>query len=232
MNNIIGYIATTLGLALVVIGWFIWGDRSQPDMFTLNIIVSVVAYCVMFVDVLIPWADLRDKTQRRIGNSGIRWFVQYGYSITAILLLVLCNILELEFIASLFLQGVLLVLFLLGIASSIVTAKKIQEVSQENDIYIDCLQLMRDEFDAVLQAAYDAPAPQFVIDKLKHINDSLRFISPSNSERSRKMENEIIEQLATLRPMFSNCDINIDQIVSGIENVERLIQKRKNTYSN
>lgn len=232
MNNIIGYIATTLGLVLVVIGWFIWGDRSQPDMFTLNIIVSVVAYCVMFVDVLIPWADLRDKTQRRIGNSGIRWFVQYGYSITAILLLVLCNILDLAFITSLFLQGVLLFLFLLGIASSIVTAKKIQEVSQENDMYIDCLQLMRDEFDAVLQAAYDAPAPQFVIDKLNHINDSLRFISPSNSERSRKMENEIIEQLASLRPMFSNCDINIDQIVSGIEKAERLIQKRKNTYSN
>jgi hypothetical protein len=33
MNNVIAYIATALGLALVITGWFIWGDiKNAPPI--------------------------------------------------------------------------------------------------------------------------------------------------------------------------------------------------------
>lgn len=232
MNNWIGYIATLLGLILVVAGWFIWGDRTNTDIFALNIAVSVVAYCVMFVDVLIPWADLRDKTQRRIGNTGVRWFVQYGYSITAILLLVLCNLLGLTFIVSLFLQCVVLTLLIFGIATAKTTAAKISEVSQENSDNINYLTLVREGVSSLLEAAHDAQAPQLLIARIERQAEELRYLSPSNSAESRKVENELMELLAATETLMRNYEVNNERIEANIAKAERLIKKRKSTFSN
>lgn len=232
MNNWIGYIATLLGLILVVAGWLIWGDRTNTDIFALNIAVSVVAYCVMFVDVLIPWADLRDKTQRRIGNTGVRWFVQYGYSITAILLLVLCNLLGLTFIVSLFLQCVVLTLLIFGIATAKTTAAKISEVSQENSDNINYLTLVHEGVISLLEAAYDAQAPQLLIARIERQAEELRYVSPSNSAESRKVENELMELLAATETLMRNYEVNNERIEANIAKAERLIKKRKSTFSN
>lgn len=232
MNNWIGYIATLLGLILVVAGWLIWGDRTNTDIFALNIAVSVVAYCVMFVDVLIPWADLRDKTQRRIGNTGVRWFVQYGYSITAILLLVLCNLLGLTFIVSLFLQCVVLTLLIFGIATAKTTAAKISEVSQENSDNINYLTLVREGVSSLLEAAHDAQAPQLLIARIERQAEELRYVSPSNSAESRKVENELMELLAATETLMRNYEVNNERIEANIAKAERLIKKRKSTFSN
>lgn len=232
MNNWIGYIATLLGLILVVAGWLIWGDRTNPDIFALNIAVSVVAYCVMFVDVLIPWADLRDKTQRRIGNTGVRWFVQYGYSITAILLLVLCNLLGLTFIVSLFLQCVVLTLLIFGIATAKTTAAKISEVSQENSDNINYLTIVREGVSSLLEAAHDAQAPQLLIARIERQAEELRYASPSNSAESRKVENELMELLAATETLMRNYEVNNERIEANIAKAERLIKKRKSTFSN
>lgn len=232
MNNLIAYIATALGLALVITGWFIWGDRTQMDFFVLNIVVSVVAYCVMFVDILIPWADLRDKTQRRIGNTGIRWFVQYGYSIVAILILVLCNLQGLSFSIYIMLQGGLLILLLLGIAISLTTAKKISEVSQQNSIVVDCVRQMRKNHNAMSEAAYSASAPQMVIDQINQLGEDLRFISPSNSEESHDIEDDINEVFAETETLFRNYELNRERIDANLGKASRLIKKRKSTYSN
>ena len=232
MNNWIGYIATLLGLILVVAGWLIWGDRTNTDIFALNIAVSVVAYCVMFVDVLIPWADLRDKTQRRIGNTGVRWFVQYGYSITAILLLVLCNLLGLTFIVSLFLQCVVLTLLIFGIATAKTTAAKISEVSQENSDNINYLTLVREGVSSLLEATHDAQAPQLLIARIERQAEELRYVSPSNSAESRKVENELMELLAATETLMRNYEVNNERIEANIAKAERLIKKRKSTFSN
>lgn len=232
MNNWIGYIATLLGLILVVAGWLIWGDRTNADIFALNIAVSVVAYCVMFVDVLIPWADLRDKTQRRIGNTGVRWFVQYGYSITAILLLVLCNLLGLTFIVSLFLQCVVLTLLIFGIATAKTTAAKISEVSQENSDNINYLTLVREGVSSLLEAAHDAQAPHLLIARIERQAEELRYVSPSNSAESRKAENELMELLAATETLMRNYEVNNERIEANIAKAERLIKKCKSTFSN
>lgn len=232
MNNVIAYIATALGLALVITGWFIWGDRTQMDIFVLNIVVSVVAYCVMFVDILLPWADLRDKTQRRIGNSGIRWFVQYGYSIVAILILVLCNLKGLSFSIHIMLQAGLVFLLLLGIATSMTTAKKISEVSRENSKVVDCVRQMRRSHDAMSEAAYSAAVPQHVIDLINQLSEDLRYISPSNSAESHEIEDDINELFAQTETMFRDYELNRECIDANLAKASRLIKKRKSTYSN
>lgn len=232
MNNWIGYIASVLGLAIVVAGWFVFGDQSHTNIFVLNIIVSLVAYVVIFVDMLIPWANVKDKTQSRIGNSGVRWFVQYGYSITAIILLVVSNLLLWPFTLSLLVQCALAVLLLLGLAVAKASSAKIVKVSQMEAVNINCVQLMRDKQDSVLEAAYDAAAPQDVINQIKSLGDALRYISPSNSQESRKVERDIIELFAAMKPMFNNYEINKERIDANIVKAERLIKKRKSTYSN
>lgn len=232
MNNWIGYIASVLGLALVIAGWFVWGDQTQTDIFVLNIIVSALAYIVIFVDMLIPWVSIKDKAQNRIGNLGIRWFVQYGYSITAVVILVVSNYLMWTFSVSLFLHCALAVLLILGLATAKAASSKIVEVSKENRININYVQLMRDGADSVAEAARDASAPQAVIDKITELGDALRFISPSNSENSRKIEDDIIELFAVTARMFHNYEINMARIDANIEKADRLIKKRKSTYSN
>ena len=232
MTNWIAYFATVLGLALVVTGWFLWGDQSQTDIFALNIVVSVVAYVVMFVDILIPWGNFREKTQRRIGNLGVRWFVQYGYSLAAIAFLIICNLADLSFDVSLFVQCALLILLIFGFATAKTTGGKIEEVSKEISHMVDCVQLMRDGQDSLLEAAYDASAPNEVIEKIKRLGDDLRFITPSNSDTSRNVESQIVELLAQTASLFSSYEINNELIDANITKASRLIQKRKSTYSN
>ena len=232
MNNWIAYIATMLGLVLVVTGWFLWGDQSQTDIFALNIAVSVVAYIVMFIDVLLPWGNFREKTQRRIGNLGMRWFVQYGYSIAAIVLLVICNHADLKFEVSLFLQCSLLVLLLFGVATAKGSGEKIAEVSEEISHNIDCVQLMRKGQSEILEAAYDASAPEAVVEKIKRLGEDLRFITPSDSDASREVENQLVELFKQTASLFSSYEINNELIDANLVKAERLIQKRKATYSN
>ena len=232
MNNWIADCATVLGLALGVTGWFLWGDQSQTDIFTLNIVISVVAYVVMFVDILLPWGNFREKTQRRIGNLGMRWFVQYGYSITAIILLVVCNLSNLTFEVSLFLQCGLLILLLLGIATAMTSGGKIAELSEEISHVVDCVQLMRDGQDSLLEAAYDASAPAEVIEKIKQLGEDLRFITPSNSDTSRKVEEQITDLFAQTASLFSSYEINNELVEANLTKASRLIEKRKSTYSN
>lgn len=232
MNNWIAYAATVLGLALVVSGWFLWGDQSQTDIFALNIAVSVVAYVVMFIDILFPWGNFREKTQRRIGNLAMRWFVQYGYSLAAIALLIICNLADLTFEVSLFLQCGLLILLLFGIATAKTSGNKIAEVSEEISHVVDCVQLMRDGQDSLLEAAYDASAPAEVIEKIKQLGEDLRFITPSNSDTSRKIEEQITDLFAQTASLFSSYEINNELVEANLTKASRLIEKRKSTYSN
>jgi hypothetical protein len=232
MNNWIAYCATVLGLALVVTGWFLWGDQSQTDIFALNIAVSVVAYIVMFIDILLPWGNFREKTQRRIGNLAMRWFVQYGYSLAAIALLIICNLADLTFEVSLFLQCGLLILLLFGIATAKTSGNKIAEVSEEISHVVDCVQLMRDGQDSLLEAAYDASAPAEVIEKIKQLGEDLRFITPSNSDISRKIEEQITDLFARTASLFSSYEINNELVEANLTKASRLIEKRKSTYSN
>lgn len=232
MNNWIAYCATVLGLALVVTGWFLWGDQSQTDIFALNIAVSVVAYIVMFIDILLPWGNFREKTQRRIGNLAMRWFVQYGYSLAAIALLIICNLADLTFEVSLFLQCGLLILLLFGIATAKTSGNKIAEVSEEISHVVDCVQLMRDGQDSLLEAAYDASAPAEVIEKIKQLGEDLRFITPSNSDTSRKIEEQITDLFAQTTSLFSSYEINNELVEANLTKASRLIEKRKSTYSN
>ncbi|MBR4952543.1 MAG: hypothetical protein IKY56_06075 [Alistipes sp.] len=232
MTNWIAYFATVLGLALVVTGWFLWGDQSQTNIFALNIAISVIAYVVMFIDVLLPWGNFREKTQRRIGNLAMRWFVQYGYSITAIALLIICNLANLQFEVSIFLQCGLLLLLIFGIAAAKGSGEKIEEVSRAISHTIDCLQLVRQAQDSLLEAAYDASAPDEVVEKIKRLGEDLRFVTPSNSDESRKVESQIMELFDQTRSLLSSYELNNELINNNIEKGARLIQKRKSTYSN
>ena len=80
-----------LGEALIIFCFLHFGKNVQTEILTLNIIVSTIIYCLVFVDVIFPWVNLKDKSQKQIGSIGLRWFFTFFYLILAIGVMVIFN---------------------------------------------------------------------------------------------------------------------------------------------
>jgi hypothetical protein len=71
-----------------------------------------------------------------------------------------------------------------------------------------------------------------VIDHINQLGEDLRFISPSNSEESHDIEDDINEVFAETETLFRNYELNRERIDANLGKASRLIKKRKSTYSN
>ena len=52
MKKILSWSAFILGFILIICAWFLLGDQSDMNIFTLNIVVSLIVYCLLASDFL------------------------------------------------------------------------------------------------------------------------------------------------------------------------------------
>ena len=91
-KKILSYIALLGGEAIIIIAAFIlFRGNLSDNILVLNIVVSSIIYGLFFVDILVPWINLGDKSQKKIGSLGVRWFFTWFYAITAIAVIILGN---------------------------------------------------------------------------------------------------------------------------------------------
>ena len=61
-KKIFSLLLALFGEALIIFCFLHFGKNVQTEILTLNIIVSTIIYCLVFVDVIFPWVNLKDKS--------------------------------------------------------------------------------------------------------------------------------------------------------------------------
>ena len=178
LKNILSWGAFGLGYVLIICGWLLFGDRSDTSIFILNIVVSLVMYSVIFSDLLISWNKPEDKSQRRIGNTGLRWAVTLFYVVIAFVLIVLSNLFSWSFSVQLFAHSIAIVGLIAGYALVAHSANNIGNVTSQQSIAKSCVDMMRREAKSLHYDMLDkGDIPAELSQRVAQLVDDMRFIA-------------------------------------------------------
>lgn len=232
MKRFLSWVAVLGGAALITIGWFLWGDRSEVDVFSLNLAVSLAAYIVLIISTVVPLRKDNDDSDRRIGNLSLRIFVPTSYAIAAIAVLVIANLLGLSFMFHLFIQIALLILLIVGIVGTLHSADNIAEVHTEQTINRQHVASMRDEIKALHEQMVDrGDVAAEHINRITAVMEMLRYTAPANTEEARAAEIRFIDAVREACSLVNNNILNDEQLAKAITNVERRARDRKELFS-
>jgi hypothetical protein len=233
-KTIFSLLIAIIGEILLIICFLQFGKKFPSDILTLNIVVSTIIYFLVFVDLLFPWINLKDKTQKQIGSIGLKWFFSSFYMILAIGSMVYFNqVKPLEFTNQLIVHSVLFFLLLLGLLMSFSSGEKVKEIyieEKQNRDRIDEMKKATKGLQIQLDNAHTVPVE--IINRIKELQENLRYLSPSNSSDAYALEDRFLEQIKSLSNCFLEDPINMESVISNIKNCERTYQERKNAYSN
>lgn len=233
-KKILSWIALIGGEAIIIAAFTLFGSKLANDIFVLNILISSLIYGLFFVDVLVPWVDLSDKSQKKIGSLGLRWFFTWLYAIAAISVMVLGNVaFEWSFSLQIIIHSILLFLLILGFVASITSSDKVKEVYKQETLnrsgIIEMKNAMRNLKDKITDLS---SLPDSFITRVNTLEESLRFISPSNSNEAYDLEHNFTNTIHEITIAVSNYSMNEEKIENNLNKAERIYQNRKSIYSN
>lgn len=233
-KKIFSLLLVLFGEALIIFCFLHFGKNVKSEILTLNIIVSTVIYCLVFVDVIFPWVNLKDKSQKQIGSIGVRWFFTFLYLILAIGFMLFFNTAEpIHFTDQIILHCILFFLLLLGLFMAFSSSDKVREVyieEKQNRDRIDEMKKATKELQLKLDAMNNIP-PE-IISRINELQENLRYLSPSNNSDALVLESKFVEELRILSNCFSDNSLNMEVVISNIKNCERTYKERKQVFSN
>lgn len=233
-KRIFSLLLALFGEALLIFCFLHFGKNVQSEILTLNIIVSTIIYCLLFVDALLPWINLKDKSQKQIGSIGLRWFFSFFYLILAIGVMIIFNFVKpIHFTNQIIIHGLLFFLLLLGLFMAFSSSDKVREVyieEKQNRDRIDEIKKATKELQLKLDAMNNIPAE--IVNRINELQENLRYLSPSNSSDAIGLESKFVEEMRALSSCFADNPINIEKIISNIKNCERTYKERKQVFSN
>ena len=233
-KKILSVIAIIGGEALLVTAFFLFKGETPDNIFILNLVVSSLIYCLMFFDVLIPWIAPGDRSGKRLGSMGIRWVFTGIYTVAAIALMLLANLVfEWEFQIQLIAHCALAFVLLLSIVGLMHASDKISSVYAEQQEQRRGLDSIKMAVSALSdKAALEPGLPEIYREKVALIEESVRFISPSDSPEAAELESRIEETVRELTACLHDSATYSGRLDQLILKVERQLQKRKSVYSN
>jgi len=233
-KRIFSLLLALFGEALLIFCFLHFGKNVQPEILTLNIIVSTVIYCLVFVDFLFPWINLKDKSQKQIGSIGLRWFFTFFYLILAIGVMIIFNSVKpIHFTNQIIIHGILFFLLLLGLFMALSSSDKVTEVyleENQNRDRLDKMKKVTKELQLKLDAMNNIPAE--IVNRINELQENLRYLSPSNSGDAIDLESKFVEEIRILNNCFVDNPLDIEKIISNIKNCERTYKERKQIFSN
>lgn len=232
-KKIFSLLLVLFGEALIIFCFLHFGKNVKSEILTLNIIVSTVIYCLVFVDVIFPWVNLKDKSQKQIGSIGVRWFFTFLYLILAIGFMLFFNTAEpIHFTDQIILHCILFFLLLLGLFMAFSSSEKVREVyieEKQNRDRIDEMRKVTKELQLKLDAMNNIP-PEIII-SINELQENLRYLSPSNNSDAILLEEKFVEEVRVLSDCFSDDLLNMEIVIYNIKNCERTLDERKQFFS-
>jgi hypothetical protein len=232
-KKIFSLLLALFGEALLIFCFLHFGKNLQSEILTLNIVVFTIIYCLVFVDFLFPWINLKDKSQKQIGSIGLRWFFTFFYVILAIGVVIVFNSVKpIDYTNQIIIHGILFFFLLLGMYMAFSSSDKVSEGYEEEKQNRDRIDEMK-KATKELQLKLDAMnIPTEIVTRINELQENLRYLSPSNSKVAIGLENKFIEEMRALSSFFADNPLNIEKIISNIKNCERTYKERKQVFSN
>ncbi|MDY0342658.1 MAG: hypothetical protein RBR28_03740 [Lentimicrobium sp.] len=233
-KNVISFMLILFGEALIILSFLYFGKKLHTEILTLNIVVSSIIYGVMFIDLIIPWINLKDKYQKSIGSIGVRWVFTFFYTLLAIGLMFAFNtIWSIDFISQLLLHGGLVFLLVFGFYMVISSSNKVKDVHIKEKQVTGSLDDMRNatkELQLKLDTMKDIPVE--ITSKIINLQGNLRFLSPCNTNEATGLEKKFVEGIKILKDSIAGSPLDMDEVNNNIRNCERIYNDRKHIYSN
>lgn len=233
-KKIFSLLLALFGEALIIFCFLHFGKNVQSEILILNIVVSTLIYCLVFVDLIFPWINLKDKTQKHIGSIGLRWVFTFFYLILAIGVMVFFNTVKpIDFTNQVIIHGVLFFLLLLGLFMAFSSSDKVREVcfeEKQNRNRIDEMKKVTKELQLKLDAMNNIPIE--IINRINELQENLRYLSPSNNSDALVLENKFVEEVRILSNCFSNDPLNIELVISNLKKCESTYKECKQVFSN
>jgi len=233
-KKILSFIALLGGEAIIIAAFLLFRGSLATDILVLNIVVSSVIYGLLFLDILVPWVDLNDKSGKKVGSLGLRWFFTWLYAITAIAVMLIGNLAyEWTFALQFIIHCGLFFLLLLGFIAVIHSGNKVQEVYQQETFNRNGINEMKTAMRDLKDKMNGLPnLPEYFIRKINTLEDSLRFISQTENAEAHGLEQQFIRVINDIAFAISNYSMNEEAIGSNLKKAERIYQSRKSIYSN
>ena len=235
MNIVIflSWLAFILGIS-VIIGIFSIVMKDIPqNLFTLHLSVSLLAYALFFVDILLLWVNWEDTSKSRIGSIGLRWFFTWMYAIFIITTIILCNyVYHIEFPIQLIIHGILGIFLILGISGALLASNKVSSIyKNEKTIQLGVIE-MHHAMNELKDATYDFPnTPDIIKQKIEELEEELHYISPSNNPEASALEQKFIQIIHDAYLNINNHPENSTQILPSLNKAKHILKSRKSIYS-
>lgn len=233
-KKIVSFIVLLGGEAINIAAFILFRGSLAPDVLVLNIVVSSVIYGLFFLDILVPWINLNDKQGKKVGSLGVRWLFTWLYAIAAIAVMLVGDLAcEWSFALQIIIHCVLLFFLILGLVASLHSGDKVQEVYQQETFNRNGINEMKTAIRDLKDKMNDLPnLPEYFIRKINTLEDSLRFISPTENAEAHGLEQQFIRVINDIAFAISNYSMNEEAIGSNLKKAERIYQIRKSIYSN
>ena len=95
------------------------------------------------------------------------------------------------------------------------------------------VELMRRELKALHYDVMDKGGiPQEIISRINNLLEEMRFISPSNSDEAKELEDYFVNVVGRARLMVSSYTLEAEALAAEVAKIERVLKDRKSVYSN
>lgn len=233
-KKIFSLLLFVFGEAIIILCFLHFGQNIQTEILKLNIAVSTLVYCLLFIDIIVPWIDFKDKSQKTIGSIGLRWGFTLIYIIVAVSAMVLFNSVKpTPFTNQILIQGILFFLLLVGFLMASSSSDKVREVSVvEKQIRDGIDEMKKGTKEVQLKIDQMKNIPIDIVNKLDELQDGLRYLSPSNNINAYEFEKKFVEEMKILNSCFFEIPLNFEKINDNIQNCNRTLKERKQVFSN
>ncbi len=233
-KKIFSRLLVIFGEVLIILCFLYFGRNAQTEILVLNIVVSTLIYCLLFFDIIVPWVDFKDKSQKKIGSIGLRWFFTFFYVIIAIGAMIVFNSIKpIHFQSQILIQGVLFFLLLLGLFMAFASSEKVREVfieEKENRNRLDEMKKATKEVQQKLEQMKDFPLD--ILPRIINLMENIRYISPCNSPEAIELETNYIIEIKSVSNCLFEIPLNYDRLTENITTCERIYNERKKVFSN
>jgi hypothetical protein len=231
-KKILSLIALFVGEIIIIAAFILFRGSLTNNILVLDILVSSIIYSLFFVDILVPWIDLGDKSQKKVGSLGVRWFFTLFYAIAAIAGMFVCHSSGCSFETQILCHCVLIFVLILGFVASLHSSGKVQQVYQQETLNRNGILEMKKAITNLKDKMNDlSELPEHFICRVNELEENLRFVSPSESAEAHSLERQFVGIIDDISFAVSNYSMNEEAIVSNLKKVERISQNRKNIYS-
>ena len=233
MTKIMRWVLLVFGAAIIVSAELLFCGNLENEVLTLDIVVSMIAWLVLFAGIGFPWIDLDDPAQKRVGSLGVFWYSSSFYVLLAIAWMVIGAQLDLPFKIQLIVHLVLLFGLAVGLTMALRSSEKVGEVYEKEERERRGVTDVRSALAALKESTFNAKnLPEEVVDRITKMCEEARFVSPSNNAEAHRIEDELVHLLPEISSAFFNYEMNAEAIQSKLARCERLLSNRKQIHSN